>query len=70
LKLTLIGVGLVLASKIRVYVTGGTVGAADVAPRALRRLAVISLLVWVASITAGRLLAYTCSRLTVDTSCQ
>jgi len=46
------------------------VGAADVAPRALRRLAVISLLVWVASITAGRLLAYTCSRLTVDTSCQ
>ena len=70
LKLTLIGVGLVLAVKIRVYVAGGTVGAMDSAPRALRRLAAISLLVWVASITAGRLLAYTCSRLTVDTVCQ
>jgi hypothetical protein len=69
LKLTLIGVGLVLAAKIRVYVTGGTVGATDSAPRMLRRLATISLLIWVASITAGRLLAYTCSRLTVDTTC-
>ena len=70
LKLTLIGVGIVLAGKIRVYVTGGTVGATDSAPSALRRLATVSLLVWVAVITTGRLLAYTCSRLTVDTSCQ
>ena len=70
LKLTLIGVGVVLAGKIRVYVTGGTIGATDHAPRALRRLAGISLLVWVAVITTGRLLAYTCSRLTVDTLCQ
>jgi len=69
-KLTLIGVGVVLAGKIRVYVTGGTVGAMDSAPRPLRRLAAISLLVWGAVITTGRLLAYTCSRLTVDTSCQ
>jgi len=70
LKLTLIGVGLVLAVKIRVYVTSGAVGATDVAPGPLRRLASVSLLVWVASITAGRLLAYTCSRLTVETSCR
>ena len=70
LKLTLIGVGVVLAGKIRVYVAGGTVGATDHAPRGLRRLAAVSLLVWVAVITTGRLLAYTCSRLTVDTSCQ
>jgi hypothetical protein len=70
LKLTLIGVGLVLAVKIRAYVTSGTVGATDVAPGPLRRLASVSLLVWVASITAGRLLAYTCSRLTVETSCR
>jgi hypothetical protein len=69
LKLTLIAVGLVLAMKIRVYLTGGTIGANDVAPRRLRRLAAVSLLIWVASITAGRLLAYTCTRLTVDTSC-
>jgi len=69
LKLTLIAVGVVLAMKIRVYLTSGTVGANDVAPRRLRQLAALSLLLWVASITAGRLLAYTCTRLTVDTSC-
>ena len=48
---------------------GGTVGATDTAPRPLRRLAALSLLIWVASITTGRLLAYTCTRLTVDTTC-
>ena len=69
LKLTLIGIGLVLARKIRGYLMGGAVGALDTAPRQLRRLAAISLLIWVASITTGRLLAYTCTRLTVDTSC-
>ena len=68
-KLTLIAVGLVLAAKIRGYLMSGTVGATDVAPRQLRTLAAVSLLVWVASITAGRLLAYTCTRLTVDTTC-
>ena len=69
LKLTLIGVGLVLAAKIRVYVTSGAVGATDAAPRQLRKLAAVSLLIWVATITAGRLLAYTCTRLTVETTC-
>jgi hypothetical protein len=70
LKLTLIAVGLVLAVKIRVYVMGGTVGATDSAPRHLRTLAAVSLLVWLAGITAGRLLAYTCSRLMVDLRCE
>jgi hypothetical protein len=69
LKLTLIAAGVVLARKIRVYLTSGTVGANDAAPRRLRKLAAVSLLIWIASITAGRLLAYTCTRLTVDTSC-
>ena len=69
LKLALITVGLVLAARIRGYLMSGTVGATDVAPRRLRMLAAVSLLVWVASITAGRLLAYTCTRLTVDTTC-
>jgi hypothetical protein len=69
LKLTLIAAGLVLAMKIRVYLTSGSIGAKDVAPRRMRKLAAVSLLIWVASITAGRLLAYTCTRLTVDTSC-
>jgi hypothetical protein len=32
-------------------------------------LAVASLLAWAATITAGRFLAYTCTRLTVDLSC-
>jgi len=68
-KLGLIAVGLVLAGKIRGYLESGMVGATDTAPRPLRTLAAVSLVVWVASITAGRLLAYTCTRLTVDASC-
>ena len=34
-----------------------------------KRLAVASLLIWAAAITAGRLLAYTCTRIRVDTIC-
>jgi hypothetical protein len=34
-----------------------------------RIVAAASLLVWAATITAGRFLAYTCTRLTVDLSC-
>ena len=33
-------------------------------------LAAVSLVVWAAAIVAGRLLAYTCTRLTVDTLCE
>ena len=33
-------------------------------------LAAASLVVWAAAITAGRLLAYTCTRLVVDTPCE
>ena len=33
-------------------------------------LAAVSLVVWAAAIVAGRLLAYTCTRLTVDTACE
>ncbi len=36
------------------------------AAAAVRALAIASLVCWAASITAGRLLAYTYSRLTVD----
>jgi hypothetical protein len=35
----------------------------------MRLLAVASLLAWAGAITAGRLLAYTCTRLMVDYSC-
>jgi hypothetical protein len=37
--------------------------------RTLKILAAASLIVWAAAITAGRLLAYTCARLTVDLTC-
>ena len=33
-------------------------------------LAAVSLVVWAAAIASGRLLAYTCTRLTVDTPCE
>ena len=69
LKLLLIAVGLVLANVIRRYVFSGAVGAGDTAPPRLRMLAAASLVIWVLSITAGRLLAYTCTRLTVESSC-
>ena len=35
-----------------------------------KMLAAVSLVVWGAAIAAGRLLAYTCTRLTVDTLCE
>jgi hypothetical protein len=41
----------------------------DAMPAALRALAAASLACWVAVIFAGRLLAYTCSRLMVDQPC-
>ena len=69
LKLLLIAIGLVIASAIRRYVFAGSVGAGATPPRRLKVLAAVSLAVWALSITAGRLLAYTCTRLQVDTSC-
>ena len=63
-------VGLVVAKIIRRYLVSGAVGANVPAPPRLRVLAAASLLIWVLSITTGRLLAYTCSRLTVDASCR
>ena len=66
-KLTRIGVGSVLALRIRREVEG--VRSESDAPRVARTLAAASLACWVAVIFAGRLLAYTCTRLTVDSSC-
>ncbi|HZM92173.1 MAG TPA: hypothetical protein VFB92_02085 [Vicinamibacterales bacterium] len=66
-KLTLIGFGIVLALRIRREVEG--VRSESDAPRVARTLAAASLACWVAVIFAGRLLAYTCTRLTVDSSC-
>ena len=66
-KLALIALGVVLAFRIRREVDGHGVGT-DVPPLA-RTLAAVSLACWVAVIFAGRLLAYTCTRLTVDSQC-
>lgn len=63
-KLGLIAVALVLLRTIvrRIHPT-------QPIPRMTKMLAVASLLAWAATIAAGRFLAYTCTRLTVDLSC-
>ena len=63
LKLFLIGVGMVLLVRIgrRAFVDGAP--DADTV-RALRPMAIVSLVCWAGAITAGRLLAYTYTRLT------
>ena len=66
-KLALIAVGVVLAYRIRREVNG-LAARADAPPMA-RMLAAVSLVCWIAVIFAGRLLAYTCTRLTVDFPC-
>ena len=67
LKLALIGFGIALALRIRRGVQA--VRADGDAPKPVRALAAASLACWIAVIFAGRLLAYTCTRLTFDSSC-
>jgi hypothetical protein len=66
-KLALIGFGIVLAFRIRREVDG--LHSKSDPPPLARMLAAVSLACWVAVIFAGRLLAYTCTRLTVDFQC-
>ena len=68
LKLTLIAIAMVLLGRIArtAFVSSGQTDAPldlDVPP-SLQRLAIASLLCWAGAITAGRLLAYTYTRLT------
>ena len=65
-KLVLIAIGLAIASKLRARLRALPVPDAPVLPPRVKALAVASLVCWAAGITAGRLLAYTYSRLTVD----
>jgi hypothetical protein len=69
-KLSLIGAGLAMALAIRrrLPALAGAPAAAPV-PAGVTRLAACSLACWVAVIFAGRLLAYTCTRLTWDSPC-
>ena len=69
MKLTLIAAALMVGRSIRRYMLAGTVAAGADAPQPLRVLAIVSLVCWLVGITAGRFLAYTCSRLTVDQTC-
>jgi hypothetical protein len=65
LKLALIAVALLILRTLLRRVRAGSPTAGHT-----RLLAAVSLVVWAAAIAAGRLLAYTCTRLTVDISCQ
>jgi hypothetical protein len=65
-KLVLVAAGLLAAARIRAYVRELTSTDMRPLPGGLRLLAVASLVCWVASITAGRFLAYTYTRLLVD----
>ena len=65
-KLALIVIGLGIWTKLRARLHALPVPEAQVLPPRLKALAVASLVCWGAGITAGRLLAYTYTRLTVD----
>ena len=68
-KLALIAAGVALAVVIRRHMLTGELAAGLSAQRPLKLLALASLACWAISITAGRFLAYTCSRLTVEYTC-
>ena len=68
-KLTLIGVAFALAFRIRRRLGEAPTTAGSPMPVRLRQLAAVSLACWAAAIPAGRLLAYTCTRLMADSPC-
>ena len=65
-KLVLIAAGLVLARALRTWLRDRGGAGTRRLPLTVRALAVVSLVCWAASVTAGRFLAYTYTRLTVD----
>ena len=68
-KLVLIGLGVVVALRIRRDVRSAGGDSSILFPAGVRALAATSLACWLLVIVAGRLLAYTCTRLTVDSLC-
>ena len=64
LKLLLIAVGMVLMTRMQRLIADDTVLDDAASSKSLRRLAAVSLACWMGAIFAGRLLAYTHSRLT------
>jgi hypothetical protein len=65
-KLAFIAAGMALLGRVARCLGDTAPAAATIAPAPLRRLAVLSLVCWVAALTAGRLLAYTYSHLTAS----
>jgi hypothetical protein len=65
LKLSLIAGGLLILRATLLRIREGPASSGGT-----KLLAAVSLVVWAAAIVAGRLLAYTCTRLTVDTLCE
>ena len=61
--------GLIAAALLVLRSLIARAGDVEAASSATKRLAAASLVLWAAAITAGRLLAYTCTRLTVDIGC-
>lgn len=58
-KLACIVLALITATRIRHTVFGGTADRGDSMPRNAKALAVVSLVLWMGAIVAGRLMAYT-----------
>jgi hypothetical protein len=69
IKLTLIAVAFTLALRTRRQLSEGHASGGPSTPARLKVLAAVSLACWAAAVPAGRLLAYTCTRLTVDSPC-
>jgi hypothetical protein len=69
LKLVLIAVAFASALRIRRHLRDAPAHTTPRDAARLKTLAAISLACWAAAVPAGRLLAYTCSRLTVDVPC-
>lgn len=61
--------GLIAAALVILRAVLGRLRAGESGTRTTRILAALSLVLWAGAITAGRLLAYTCTRLTVDLIC-
>jgi hypothetical protein len=68
-KLALIGAGVAATLQLRTLARRLPAAGGDAVPAGLKLLAAGSLACWVAVIFAGRFLAYTCTRLTVDSFC-
>jgi hypothetical protein len=69
-KLTLIGIAIWVMRKIQVDVFGDSSLSESAMMAKGKTLAISSLVLWTAAVTAGRLLAYTCSWLLYGTPCE